>query len=72
MLNAALQMLQTDNYSMADVLIISDFYFPAPIKETRKKMQIEHCKGTKYYGLKIGVHNTSTYDNILDKCWIVG
>ena len=26
-------------------------------------MQIVHCKGTKYYGLKIGVHNTSTYDN---------
>lgn len=72
MLNAAINMLQTDNYSMADVLIISDFYFPAPIKETRKKMQIEHSKGTKYYGLKIGVHNTSTYDNILDKCWIVG
>ena len=72
MLNEAINMLQTDNYSMADVLIISDFFFPAPIRETRKKMKAEHDKGTRFYGLRIGLNNMgNSYDKILDINWVV-
>ena len=72
MLNEAINMLQTDNYSMADVLIISDFFFPTPIRETRKKMKAEHDKGTRFYGLRIGLNNMgNSYDKILDINWVV-
>lgn len=70
MLAASLRMLQTANFSMADVLIISDFYFPQPIKTTRKKMEEEHDKGTRFYGLQIG-STTDSYNDILDKIWQV-
>lgn len=68
MLNNAIEMLQTDNFSMADVLIISDFYFPFPTEKTRIKMEIEHSRGTRFYGLKID-SNEKKYDEILDKTW---
>lgn len=71
MLNVAVKMLQTDNYQMADVLIISDFYFPAPLKETREKLKKEQSKGTRFYGLKIGLHSSGTYDKILDNYWVI-
>ena len=51
-----------------DVLIISDFYFPLPIEPTKKKMLIEHNKGTRFYGLKID-STDKQYDKILDKTW---
>lgn len=70
MLRTALNMLQTANFSMADVLIISDFYFPKPISATQQKMQIEHEKGTRFYGLRID-SNSDTYNDILDKIWQV-
>lgn len=70
MLRAALNMLQTANFAMADVLIISDFYFPKPISATQNKMQIEHEKGTHFYGLRID-SNADTYNDILDKIWQV-
>ncbi len=70
MLNAALEILQTDNFAMADVLIISDFYFNTPINSTQKQMKTEHDKGTRFYGLQID-SSTSSYDNILDKIWHV-
>ena len=53
---------------MADVLIISDFYFPLPIEPTKKKMLVEHNKGTRFYGLKID-STDKLYDKILDKTW---
>ncbi len=68
MLNKALSKLQTNSFAMADVLIISDFEFPLPRDETRKKMLIEHNKGTRFYGLGIGLE-ASSYDKILDKTW---
>ena len=68
MLAAALKMLQTSNFAMADVLIISDFYFPQPLELTRKKMKMEHDKGTRFYGLQIDSTIVS-YNNILDRIW---
>lgn len=53
---------------MADVLIISDFFFPLPIYKTRKLMETEHAKGTRYYGLQIG-ETKNPYDKVLDKIW---
>lgn len=68
MLNLSIKMLQSKTFGMADVLIISDFYFPLPKDSTWKKMLKEHGKGTCFYGLKIG-STDRLYDTILDKTW---
>lgn len=68
MLAVALDALQTKDLCMADVLIISDFEFPLPISDTCKRMETEHAKGTRYYGLQIG-ETKNPYDKVLDKIW---
>lgn len=68
MLSVALDALQTRDFCMADVLIISDFEFPLPIEKTCKRMETEHAKGTRYYGLQIG-EMKNPYDKVLDKIW---
>lgn len=68
MLRESLKMLNSENFSMADVLIISDFLFPKPIRSTRDKMNREHNKGTCFYGLQID-SQTKDYDDELDKIW---
>ena len=70
MLNAALNMLNTLTFGMADVLIISDFFFAIPSRATMDKMKKEHNKGTRFYGLKID-NDSINYSNILDKIWKV-
>lgn len=70
MLNAALKMLQSSNFAMADVLVISDFCFNTPLERTRKKMNTEHDKGTRFYGLQID-SISDCYNEILDKIWHV-
>ena len=70
MLNKAVEMLQTNTFGMADVLIISDFDFPLPLTSTRDKMLTEHDKGTRFYGLRIN-SGGKAYDKILDKIWDV-
>lgn len=71
MLAAALNALQKKDFSMADVLIISDFEFPLPKENTRKRMETEHAKGTRYYGLQIG-EMKNPYDMVLDRMWKLG
>ena len=68
MLAVALDALQTKDLCMADVLTISDFEFPLPISDTCKRMETEHAKGTRYYGLQIG-ETKNPYDKVLDKIW---
>ena len=68
MLAYVLDALQTDNFSMADVLIISDFEFNLPLKKTREKVVKEQGKGTRFYGLQIGKCR-SGYEEVLDKIW---
>ena len=70
MLNSALNALQKKDFSMADVLVISDFEFPLPMPATRARMLTEHNKGTRFYGLQIGLCY-SDYESILDKMWKV-
>ena len=57
MLNAALKMLQTSNFSMADVLIISDFYFSVPQPKTRDKMnkRAHVFTGSKYIVVRMPI-----------------
>ena len=68
MLDAALKMLYTAKYAMADVLVISDFEFELPRPATRERMRKEHEKGTRFYGLQIGRYR-NPYNEILDRIW---
>lgn len=70
MFNAALHALNTKNFAMADVLIISDFEFCIPRKYTRERIIGEQQKGTRFYGLKIG-DSYSEYKRILDRMWYI-
>lgn len=71
MLRKILKMLNTEKYSMADALIISDFYFPSPIDRTIKQLKEEQSKGTRFYGLNVNSPNSysKNYKEILDKMW---
>ena len=67
MFNDALKALDGQTYSMADVLVISDFCFPYPTFSTEKKIKEAQQKGTKFYGIRIG--NEKVYDKLFDKIW---
>lgn len=72
MLGEAIRLLQQGTYEMADILIISDFEFPEPVKETMNKIDKEKTLGTRFYGLRIGHHGTKAYETkVLDKMWTV-
>lgn len=68
MLRDVLKALDTEHWSMADVLLISDFDFFLPTMETLKKIADEQQKGTRFYGLQIG-HDHTGYEKILDRIW---
>ncbi len=68
MLKIALRVLETETYSLADILIISDFEFSKPIKNTIDKMCEERAMGVRFYGLQIGTASRE-YDKILDRIW---
>ncbi|MBD5222732.1 MAG: hypothetical protein HDS71_01540 [Bacteroidales bacterium] len=72
MLGEAIRLLQKGTYEMADILIISDFEFPEPVKETMEKINKEKTLGTRFYGLRIGHYGTRAYETkVLDKMWTV-
>lgn len=68
MFRFALEALETENYSLADVLVISDFEFPSPVKKTLDKVYRERSKGVCFYGLQIGT-SPHEYNDILDRIW---
>ena len=70
MLSIALELLKQKEYSLADVLIISDFIFPQPSPATIRAINIAHKSGTRLYGLKIGNHQCTHY-LILEHLWTV-
>lgn len=70
MLRDAIRSLRTDDFTMADVLIISDFAFALPLPETIAAIRGNQSLGTRFYGLQIGVINNPYFD-ILDKIWVI-
>lgn len=70
MLRDSIKCLKSENYCMADVLVISDFAFAAPAPDTFASIRREQSSGTRFYGLKIGNINTP-YARIFDKIWTV-
>ena len=54
---------------MADVLIVSDFEFPAPKATTMVNINKEKSLGTRFYALQIGRSNHK-YIQIMDKIWL--
>lgn len=68
MLSAIISTLNSDNFSMADALIISDFEFPIPSFSTRNKIIAEQQKGTRFYGLGV-TGRFGDYNTILDRMW---
>lgn len=64
----ALRLLESGDYEMADVLIISDFIFYPPKPADIKRVAGAKSKGTRFYGLQINSDST-VYDPILDKKW---
>lgn len=68
MLNEALNKLDSGDFEMADVLIISDFLFPVPVKWTMNRIGNAHHRGTRFYGLCIN-GDEKQYSNVLDKIW---
>lgn len=67
MLNTCIKVLEKDEFKMADILIISDFCFPRPKKETCEAMKRHQKQGTRFYGL--GINADREYDEYLDKLW---
>lgn len=66
----ALKTLDTDNFTMADILIISDFHFSFPKPDTWKRIKEEQKKGTRFYGLSID-NEVGSYEYVLDKYWTI-
>lgn len=72
MFGESIRLLQKGTYEMADILIISDFEFPEPVKDTMEKIDKEKALGTRFYGLRIGHHGMKAYETkVLDKMWTV-
>ena len=69
MLAEAICVLRSGAYEMADVLIVSDFEFPAPKATTMVNINKEKSLGTRFYALQIGRSNHK-YIQIMDKIWL--
>ncbi|MDE6027578.1 MAG: hypothetical protein K2G23_05870 [Muribaculaceae bacterium] len=63
LIKEALRLLETNEYEMADVLIISDFIFNPPSLEDIDRVEAAKKNGTRFYGLQIE-SNSQAYDPI--------
>ena len=70
MLNEALITIHQTDYSLADVLIISDFIFQQPSATTIESINKAHKNGARFYGLMTGNHS-SACESFLTKMWRV-
>lgn len=68
MLEAAFQALHSKQYEMADVLIISDFYWSVPTQNNLEQLHKEQALGTRFYGLSINGLTKSKHP-WLDRLW---
>ena len=72
MLNLALEALGTESFSMADVLIISDFEFPYPSRKTVEAIHSAQGMGTKFYGLRmVGDDYEYKYNQLFNHMWVI-
>ena len=75
MLSCAIDALDSEDFSMADVLIISDFEFAMPESLVQKKMKEAQGMGTRFYGLRLGCgkcydkYYEREYKKLLDRMW---
>ena len=69
MLYCAIDALHKKQYEMADVLIISDFYWDVPYDKNLEQMHKEQALGTRFYGLCI--NGNSKPHKWLDRVWQV-
>lgn len=70
MLNEAIATLHQKDYSLADVLIISDFVFKQPSTTITESINKAHKNGARFYGLMIG-NRPSACESFLTKMWRV-
>lgn len=70
MINEALATIHLTDYSLADVLIISDFIFKQPSAITIESINKAHKNGARFYGLMIG-NRSSACESFLTKMWRV-
>jgi hypothetical protein len=73
MLQSVINTLGTQEYSMADVLVISDFGFSYPCEKTHNAITRTKENGTKYYALSIGecIKREEKFMSLFDKVWYV-
>ena len=75
MLSYATEALETDDFSMADVLIISDFEFAMPKSSVQMKIKKAQDLGTRFYGLRLKCESCfekyyeKEYKKLLDEMW---
>lgn len=67
MLRESMKALDGETFSMADVLVISNFD-SVPMRDTLEKLEKQKRKGTWFYGLQIGKWR-SEYGGILNRMW---
>ena len=68
MFRDVMRALGTENFEMADVLLVSDFCFSNPMSITLDKIKAEKRKGTRFYGLCIS-GNPCYCPEIIDHMW---
>lgn len=68
MFRDVMRALGTENFEMADVLLVSDFCFSNPMSITLDKIKAEKRKGTRFYGLCIS-GNSCYCPEIIDHMW---
>lgn len=68
LITEALRILETNDYELADVLIISDFIFNPPRPDDVRRINKAKALGTRFYGLQI-FSGSRAYDSVLDRKW---
>lgn len=71
MLQMIFKALDSDDYGMADVLMISDFYIEPPSNVSVEQIEADQDDGTRFYGLEISDYSLkpNPYQGIFDKIW---
>ncbi len=66
----ALQMLETENYKKADVIMISDFIMPSLPDDLKNRILTQKEKNkTKFYAIAITTQANPYALDIFDRCW---